>query len=392
MKILLLGEYSNVHATLAAGLRNLGHKVTVVSNGDFWKDYPRDISIVRRPGKLGGIMLLAKIYAILPKLRGYDVVQLINPMFVELKAKRIFSIYNYLKKHNGKVFLGGFGMDWYWVNTCCTEKPLRYSDFNIGNELRTNSDALRERADWLGTEKERLNKYIAETCDGIITGLYEYWICYHMAFPQKTVFIPFPIRLSDEIQATDNQNMAETNPHTVKKAKNNPSTATRRPVRLFIGINKTRSEYKGTDIMLKAARDIAARYPDKVTLSLAESVPFAQYGKMMDDSDAILDQLYSYTPSMNPLLAMSKGIICIGGGEEENYEIINEKELRPIINVEPTYESVYEELEKLVLNPERIPDLKRQSTEYVRRHHEYMKVARKYEEYYKQALSVLPTR
>ena len=95
---------------------------------------------------------------------------------------------------------------------------------------------------------------------------------------------------------------------------------------------------------------------------------------------------------MNPLLAMSKGIICIGGGEEENYEIINEKELRPIINVEPTYESVYEELEKLVLNPERIPDLKRQSTEYVRRHHEYMKVARKYEEYYKQALSVLPTR
>ena len=144
--------------------------------------------------------------------------------------------------------------------------------------------------------------------------------------------------------------------------------------------------------MLKAARDIAARYPDKVTLSLAESVPFAQYGKMMDDSDAILDQLYSYTPSMNPLLAMSKGIICIGGGEEENYEIINEKELRPIINVEPTYESVYEELEKLVLNPERIPDLKRQSTEYVRRHHEYMKVARKYEEYYKQALSVLPTR
>lgn len=49
MKILLLGEYSNVHATLADGLRRLGHEVTVASNGDFWKDYPRDIDFSRSP-------------------------------------------------------------------------------------------------------------------------------------------------------------------------------------------------------------------------------------------------------------------------------------------------------------------------------------------------------
>lgn len=35
MKILLMGEYSNVHWTLAEGLRTLGHDVTVLSNGDF---------------------------------------------------------------------------------------------------------------------------------------------------------------------------------------------------------------------------------------------------------------------------------------------------------------------------------------------------------------------
>ena len=81
---------------------------------------------------------------------------------------------------------------------------------------------------------------------------------------------------------------------------------------------------------------------------------------------------------MNPLLAMSKGIICIGGGEPENYEIINETQLRPIINVEPTYDSVYHELELLVLNPDRIPQLKRQSVDYVAKHHDYLKVARQY--------------
>ena len=170
MKILLMGEYSNVHATLAEGLRKLGHEVTVLSNGDFWKNYPRDINMVRKPGKLCGILYLIKLYTIVHKLRGYDIVQLINPMFLELKAERIFPIYRYLRKHNRKVVLGAFGMDYYWVSVCCHE-PLRYSDFNIGDKLRTNADALKERKDWLGTAKERLNRMIAEDCDGIIAGL-----------------------------------------------------------------------------------------------------------------------------------------------------------------------------------------------------------------------------
>ncbi len=155
MKILLMGEYSNVHATLAEGLRKLGHHVTVLSNGDFWKNYPRDIDLVRKPGKLGGIMYMIKLYTIVHKLRGYDIVQLINPMFLELKAERIFPIYQYLRKHNKKVILGGFGMDYYWVSVCCKDKPLRYSDFNIGDELRTNADALKEKKGLAGNRKRK---------------------------------------------------------------------------------------------------------------------------------------------------------------------------------------------------------------------------------------------
>lgn len=356
MKILLIGEYSNVHATLAEGLRHLGHEVTVVSNGDFWKAYPRDIDVSRPAGRWGGLRLLTKIYTLLPRLRGYDVVQLINPMFFELKAERLFPLYRYLRQHNRKVFLGGFGMDWYWVHTCVTRKPLRYSDFNIGETLRTNPDALRERHDWLGTAKGRLNQWIANDCDGIITGLYEYWACYHPVFPQKTTFIPFPIRLPET---------------------QTPVTPSSKVV-IFIGINCERSAYKGTDIMLRAAQEVCRRYPQAMELRVAESVPFNKYQEMMDGADAILDQLYSYTPSMNPLLAMSKGIICIGGGEPENYEIINETALRPVINVAPTYDSVFHELEQLVLHPERIPELKRQSVAYVRKHHDYLKVAQQY--------------
>ena len=85
---------------------------------------------------------------------------------------------------------------------------------------------------------------------------------------------------------------------------------------------------------------------------------------------------------MNALLAMSKGIVVVGGGEPENYDILDEHELHPIINVEPTYESVYQALENLVLHPERIPELQQQSIEYIKRHHDYMKVAKQYEQFY----------
>ena len=116
-------------------------------------------------------------------------------------------------------------------------------------------------------------------------------------------------------------------------------------------------------------------------------MPFVEYQHLMDESDAILDQLYAYTPAMNALLAMSKGIICVGGGEPENYEILGETELRPIVNVGPTYESVFHELEQLVLHPERIPELQRQSVEYIRRHHDHLKVARQYENFYEKLLN-----
>ena len=251
MKILLIGEYSNVHATLAEGLRAIGHQVTVVSNGDFWKNYPRDIDVSRTAGKLGGIRLMAKLYALLPRLRGYDVVQLINPMFFELKAERMFFFYNYLRKHNKKVFLGAYGMDYYWVHECIERKPLRYSDFNFGDKLRSDEAAIREHRDWLGTAKERLNKRIAKDCDGIITGLYEYHVCYEPHFPDKTRFIPFPIKMPE--------NHCVSEPHD--------------KLNLFIGISKERSAYKGTDIMLKAAEAIAANYPQLVTLKWPTAFP-----------------------------------------------------------------------------------------------------------------------
>lgn len=359
MRILLIGEYSNVHWTLAEGLRQLGHTVCVVSNGDFWKDYKRDISLVRRYTKTGGIHYLLKTYVLLPKLRGYDIVQLINPMFLELKAEKIAPIYRYLKKHNKKIFLGAFGMDAYWVDTCTrTPRTFRYSDFNIGDKTIENDYTREQAADWQGTPKARLNREIADSCNGIIAGMYEYHTAYKEKHAGKLTYIPFPID-------PDKENIGK--PYTPE-----------RKIKFFIGIQKERSIYKGTDIMLRALKRIASLYPDKCTTYIAENVPFEQYRKMIDDCDIVLDQLYGYSPGMNALLAMSKGKIVVGGAEEECYAINSENTLRPMVNVTPDEEDVFKKLEWLIENPAEVMRMQKESREYIYRHHHFRKVAEEY--------------
>ena len=83
MRILLLGEYSNVHATLAEGLRELGHEVVVVSDGDYIYHYKTDIPLCREgKGKWSAIKYVTKLLMLLPKLRRFDIVQLVNPDFL----------------------------------------------------------------------------------------------------------------------------------------------------------------------------------------------------------------------------------------------------------------------------------------------------------------------
>lgn len=362
MKILLLGEYSNVHWTLACALRELGHEVCVVSDGDAWKGYPTDVALRRKPGRLGSIAYLCKVLRLLPKLRGYDVVQLINPVdFIELKAERGIRIYDYLKKHNKRVFLGAYGYDYYYVYDSVVRRTLRYCDFYTPTREVVHEWNERNERDWLHTFKKEASMHVAQTCDGIISGLYEYDVAYRACLPEKTHFIPFPVALSKNIFHACEKDLSKD-----------------RKIRFFIGIQRQRSILKGTDIMLRALERLVRDYPDQAEMVKAESVPFAQYKEMLQSSDVLLDQIYSYTPAMNALQAMSQGLIVVGGGEEENYEILGEKELRPIVNVQPDEEDVYRQLEQLVLHPERIAQLKRESVEYVRRHHDSIKVAKQY--------------
>ena len=363
MRILFLGDASMAHYNLSIGLRKLGHETLVISEKMRWREFPQDITLDRKQGLWGSIKYLIQVLLLLPKLRGYDIVQLVGPNFMALRKEKLRWIYDYLRRHNKRVVMTVLGDDYYWVHGCCDLHLFRYSDFNLGpiDRRKTFPYAKKQYNEWMLPVNKDFTQYIARTCDAITPVLYEYWWCYQQYWGSKSTYMPLPI--VPEEKAPKNFGVGE-------------------KVRFFLGIQRKRSEYKGTDIMRKALEDVVAKYPDKAEYTIVEDLPYAEYIKKMEGHDVVIDQLYSYTPAMNGLLTMSKGLVCVGGGEPENYQILGEIKLHPIVNVEPNYESVYNELENLVLHPQLIPDLKQQSYEFVQQYHHYITVARRYEALY----------
>ena len=144
MDVLLIGEYSRLHNSLKEGLIELGHNVTLAGTGDGFKGYPVDLDYEARLFNLPVLKTIKhyvnrifrinlayvergiRFYFLLPKLKGYAVVQLVN----ETPVKTLPSFERYLlkklMKQNGKTFLLCCGID-YTVATYMLERKPRYS-------------------------------------------------------------------------------------------------------------------------------------------------------------------------------------------------------------------------------------------------------------------------
>lgn len=363
MKVLLLGEYSNVHWTLAQGLRVLGCDVIVASNGDRFKNYSRDIDLKRSSNNvLGTIRYVYDLIRAFRNFKGYDVVQIINPLFLDLKAEKNLQVFEYLKRHNKRVFLGAFGTDYFWIKACIEGKTFRYSDYLVDGKPTNFRVSEEHRREWVSTVKESINRRIADRCDGIIACLYEYYAAYKEYYDDKLAYISEPVN-TKEITFTQRGGSDK--------------------VRFFIGIQKERSQLKGTDVMYRVLQEVQKKYSTQCIVNKVESVPYDEYINMMNDSDVILDQLYSYTPGMNALAAMGQGLVLVGGGEPEAYELLGEYENRPIINVVPNEEDIFAKLEWLIVNKHEIASLSRQSKEFIDKHHDYIFIAQQYINFWK---------
>ena len=365
MKILLLGDASNFHATLADSLKTKGHSVTVASEGSGWMNTGRNINLYRAPGAVGTAKYALKLLKELPKMKGYDIVQVHNPIFLHLRPEKMEKAFNYLRKYNGKIIYEALGTDSNYVKACVEGKTFRYSDYRIGSELSPYTKAFptNEKA-WFAPEMVQYTDRFIENVDGIIACLWEYYATYHDIAPEKLGYGGIPI---------DTKNITPT------PIKNEPEK-----VKFFIGIQKDRSILKGTDLILEALTKVVAKYPDKCEMCIVQNRPYKEYIELFHSSHVILDQLYSYTPATNALLAMARGMIAVSGAEPEYYDFIGETKNHPIVNVSPIMDNdIFNKLEQIVLNKAQLPKMSRRCIEFADKHNSADTVAERHLDFWK---------
>lgn len=363
MKILLFGEYSNVHWTLAEAYRKLGHQVIVVSDGDWWKNYQRDIDIPYNNKFRFAIFLLRIIFD--QKFKNNDIVQLINYRFL-FKNKlgylnKIF--FKYLKKNNKKIVLAAFGDDYYYVEACL-KKKLKYNPIKeVNNNLPYIKDVLSVHDSKVA---KYLNTYIAKKSDGIVACMYDYFASYKDEYSHKLVTIPLPVDI-EKIKYKDN----------IYKERLN----------IFLGIQKFRIEWKGTDYILKCFDILKERHKQDLDICIIENVPYEEYVKLFSESNLFFDQTHSYAQGMNGLIAMAQGKILFGGGQEEHYALLGEKHNFPIVNITSDIEDMCRKVAFFIGKKEEVLAIGKKSREYIEKHHDSIKVGQNYINYYNKMLT-----
>lgn len=355
-----MGDYSGFHAVLARELRRRGHDVAVASAGSLCMDTERDIDLRRRPGMLGAFSYLGRLFRLWPSLAGYDVVQLINPIFLHLRPGKVRYFFNQLRAQNAHVCLSLAGTDPVFVKGCIEDDLFRYSEFRIGERktpYAASTPGLEYR--WMNGQMGDHCRYIYEQCEAALSGLYEYHVAAEPYLGGKLAYAGIPVDL---------EAVREVPWHVEGDGK----------INLLVGIKSELEEQKGLDRLLAAAREVERRHPGKCRVTVARDLPLTEYLERLASANVVLDQLYSYTPATNALQAMAMGKVAVSGAEPEYYDFIGESQLRPVVNAIPDDEKLTATLEALVLDPEALRSRAAQGREFVRRHNSAAVVAERF--------------
>ena len=371
MKILLVGEYSRLHNSLQEGLRALGHQVILISTGDYFKKYPSDIIIQRSFDKGLARKLKIAIYVLFKfditswhmtkqffktseKLKGFDVVQLINESPFGASVKDEIKMISFLKQNNKKLFLLSCGTDYLSVkhqlsNTNPYSIISPYKDGSIAKI------AFKNILKYTTPPFKKLHQYVFKNIDGVIASDYDY----HMPLAGNSKYlglIPNPIN-------TSKLSVFELD--------------TKGPIVIFMGINRTNYHSKGISYFEKAIAIIQQKFPKQVHIEIVENLPYAQYIEKYNNAHIILDQVFAYDQGYNALEAMAKAKVVFTGAESgfmEHYKLDS-----PVaINALPDVDSLVLALEDLIKHPEKIKEIGMAAQNFVTQHHNYKEVAQLY--------------
>ena len=135
----------------------------------------------------------------------------------------------------------------------------------------------------------KINKFVANNCDGIIPIMYEYETSYS---GHKNLFktIPIPMNIG-KIEFIEN----------IIEDK----------LIIFHGLN--RYGFKGTRHVEEAFKILEKKYPNKLELIIDGHMPLDKYLELMKKTNVIIDQTNSYSLGVNGIYALAMGKVVLGG-------------------------------------------------------------------------------
>jgi len=373
MKILLVGEFSRLHNSLKEGLLSLNHTVSIIGSGDDFKEFPVDYSIAPRIFLSSSLLKFfnkvffklfksdlrllergIRFYFLLPKLKNYDIVQLINSDAIETYPFASRYLLQKLFHQNKKISLLICGEDTPIIEYLL-KNEMKYS---ILNPLIADQNLKKDynySLKYIQPNYRKTFDFIHRKTSTIITSDLDYKI------PMKKMgydsqFIPNPI----------NTDKIEYKPLIIDTK-----------IIIFLGINESSSVKKGTVFFEKALEIIKEKYPTQVETIVTRSIPYKQYIETYNKAHILLDQIYGYDQGYNALEAMAKGKVVFTGAENEFYKEYNLTE-KVAINALPNVDCLVNELTYLIENPNELIAIGKRARSFVEKEHHYIKIAEKY--------------
>lgn len=373
MKVLLIGEYSRLHNSLKEGLTFLGHEVFIVSNGDGFKKYPIDFSIEAKISHTKPFFYFRqfflkflkfdfarleqgiRFYFLLPRLKNFDVVQLINESPIQTSVWLEKYLLKKIISNNKKLFLLSSGVDYISVKFLL-ERKIEKSILNPYFEDKNSKKEYDYVLDYVSENHKTLHQLVYDKCNGIIASDYDY-VLPLIGNKKFLGLIPNPV------------NHKKIEYHL-------PEIDTK--IVVFLGVNQWNQFQKGISYFKKALDIIEAKFPNQTEIIIAENLPYENYIKSYDKAHILLDQCFAYDQGYNALEAMAKGKVVFTGAEKEFLEQYNLQENEVCINAKADVDYLAEQLTFLIENPEKIIQISKNARAFIEREHDYVKIAEKY--------------
>lgn len=372
MKILLVGEYSRLHNSLKEGLKDLGHDVILVGDGDYFKNYPVDIKLIRRFQKgflrrlknlifrLSGFdvsswLMLRSAMHHKNALQGYDIVQIINESPLGIGPKYELRFVNWLAKHNDKLFVMACGTDYISVKFAM-DKNFRYSILEPFFQGKVSQKDYAPILKYLSHEHLALHKAVAQLCHGYIASDLDYALPYQ-GVEKYLGLIPNPIN--------------------VERIKFIPQNENKKPI-IFHGVNTKNYFKKGSDYFDKALEIVTKERVNSCEIIRTQDLPYDEYMKKLTQSDIVLDQVLGYDQGYNALEAMAQGKVLLTCAEKEWRKHYDIPEHCVALNALPDAQKIASLIIELIDHPAQRVVLGEQARKFVEEHHDYKKISQKY--------------